>query len=416
MAGKSPDNMMSNNRASSKTFEHGKLPVFQRVKHQASDSGTPVLGMTGSLASAPASGYRKRGASDMDKRTARSSEQDASGRSDSSDFDSVHGVKHAKLLSPPAGPALDSTHMNTPRSSRSGRTILGFRRPEPPAQRLERFAHSALSIVSSSAFPDSSPSPPPSDADAAPGPAAVSIPVAAPVPTSASAPPPTARKSPHFITSTTTTAPAHYCHWSTCTNTYTDTDAFIKHLHEDHMGLKEKKKAPRANSDSSLSSPSTSTSSSPSRPAAARAAPSGQPAAPISASASASTSASAPASASTPAPAPTPTSRPCLAISTTIPASATHPCHWRLCTNTYPDTSALLEHVNEEHIGRKKTGNLNLTCGWAGCRFTAAKRDHITSHVRIHMGAYKPLACDVCGKRFRRSQDLGKHVRTHLGV
>lgn len=66
----------------------------------------------------------------------------------------------------------------------------------------------------------------------------------------------------------------------------------------------------------------------------------------------------------------------------------------------------------EKHVGRKSTNNLNLTCQWNSCRTTTVKRDHITSHIRVHV-PLKPHKCDFCGKSFKRPQDLKKHVKTH---
>lgn len=66
----------------------------------------------------------------------------------------------------------------------------------------------------------------------------------------------------------------------------------------------------------------------------------------------------------------------------------------------------------ERHVGRKSTNNLNLTCAWGACRTTTVKRDHITSHIRVHV-PLKPHKCDFCGKAFKRPQDLKKHVKTH---
>lgn len=70
------------------------------------------------------------------------------------------------------------------------------------------------------------------------------------------------------------------------------------------------------------------------------------------------------------------------------------------------------DHVCERHVGRKSTNNLNLTCGWGSCRTATVKRDHITSHIRVHV-PLKPHKCDFCGKAFKRPQDLKKHVKTH---
>lgn len=70
------------------------------------------------------------------------------------------------------------------------------------------------------------------------------------------------------------------------------------------------------------------------------------------------------------------------------------------------------DHLCEKHVGRKSTNNLNLTCQWNSCRTTTVKRDHITSHIRVHV-PLKPHKCDFCGKSFKRPQDLKKHVKTH---
>ncbi|KAF3491732.1 zinc finger transcription factor pacC [Arthroderma uncinatum] len=87
-------------------------------------------------------------------------------------------------------------------------------------------------------------------------------------------------------------------------------------------------------------------------------------------------------------------------------------CQWQGCQEHCPTPEALYEHVCERHVGRKSTNNLNLTCGWSNCRTTTVKRDHITSHIRVHV-PLKPHKCDFCGKAFKRPQDLKKHVKTH---
>ncbi|KAI9928985.1 hypothetical protein MW887_001378 [Aspergillus wentii] len=87
-------------------------------------------------------------------------------------------------------------------------------------------------------------------------------------------------------------------------------------------------------------------------------------------------------------------------------------CLWQNCSEKCPTPEALYEHVCERHVGRKSTNNLNLTCQWGSCRTTTVKRDHITSHIRVHV-PLKPHKCDFCGKAFKRPQDLKKHVKTH---
>ncbi|KAF2428796.1 hypothetical protein EJ08DRAFT_735554 [Tothia fuscella] len=87
-------------------------------------------------------------------------------------------------------------------------------------------------------------------------------------------------------------------------------------------------------------------------------------------------------------------------------------CQWSNCGERCTTAEQLYDHVCERHVGRKSTNNLNLTCQWGNCRTTTVKRDHITSHIRVHV-PLKPHKCDFCGKAFKRPQDLKKHVKTH---
>ncbi|KAJ9668239.1 hypothetical protein H2201_001669 [Coniosporium apollinis] len=87
-------------------------------------------------------------------------------------------------------------------------------------------------------------------------------------------------------------------------------------------------------------------------------------------------------------------------------------CQWANCGERCATPEQLYDHVCERHVGRKSTNNLNLTCQWGNCRTTTVKRDHITSHIRVHV-PLKPHKCDFCGKAFKRPQDLKKHVKTH---
>ncbi|KAI9222604.1 hypothetical protein BC828DRAFT_331942, partial [Blastocladiella britannica] len=81
-------------------------------------------------------------------------------------------------------------------------------------------------------------------------------------------------------------------------------------------------------------------------------------------------------------------------------------------------------HLTNDHIGRKQAGNLCLRCAWrvpdpdgppgalVECGIAKAKRDHITSHLRVHVPLFRHQ-CAACSKRFKRPQDLKKHERIH---
>ncbi|KAA1468047.1 hypothetical protein DENSPDRAFT_833224 [Dentipellis sp. KUC8613] len=93
-------------------------------------------------------------------------------------------------------------------------------------------------------------------------------------------------------------------------------------------------------------------------------------------------------------------------------SNATYRCQWVDCTKALPDPESLYNHLCNDHIGRKSTNNLCLTCKWKDCGTTCAKRDHITSHLRVHT-PLKPHACEICKKSFKRPQDLKKHEKIH---
>ncbi|ORY93176.1 hypothetical protein BCR43DRAFT_507608 [Syncephalastrum racemosum] len=87
-------------------------------------------------------------------------------------------------------------------------------------------------------------------------------------------------------------------------------------------------------------------------------------------------------------------------------------CQWGDCGLTFEDPEALFEHLADDHVGRRSTNNLCLICRWNGCGAQAAKRDHLTSHLRVHL-PIKPHACAICKKAFKRPQDLKKHEKIH---
>ncbi|KAF9433988.1 hypothetical protein BGZ76_008729 [Entomortierella beljakovae] len=88
-------------------------------------------------------------------------------------------------------------------------------------------------------------------------------------------------------------------------------------------------------------------------------------------------------------------------------------CQWDSCHKNFEDAEILYEHLKNDHVGRKTLHNLCLTCRWDKCSVpTFTKRDHITSHLRVHVPS-KPHQCEVCKKGFKRPQDLKKHEKTH---
>ncbi|KAF8665281.1 hypothetical protein AX16_000302 [Volvariella volvacea WC 439] len=89
-----------------------------------------------------------------------------------------------------------------------------------------------------------------------------------------------------------------------------------------------------------------------------------------------------------------------------------HKCLWVDCAQSFVDPEALYNHLCNDHIGRKSTNNLCLTCKWKDCGTSCAKRDHITSHLRVHT-PLKPHVCEICKKSFKRPQDLKKHEKIH---
>lgn len=66
----------------------------------------------------------------------------------------------------------------------------------------------------------------------------------------------------------------------------------------------------------------------------------------------------------------------------TTAADEQHHCQWENCSVVSTAPELLYLHLCNDHIGRKSTNNLCLTCKWKDCGISCAKRDHITSHLR----------------------------------
>lgn len=88
-------------------------------------------------------------------------------------------------------------------------------------------------------------------------------------------------------------------------------------------------------------------------------------------------------------------------------------CKWGDCSKVFNQPELLYHHLCQDHVGRKSQRNLQLNCQWDGCKTKTEKRDHITSHIRVHI-PLKPFVCSSCKKKFKRPQDLKKHLKIHL--
>ena len=103
----------------------------------------------------------------------------------------------------------------------------------------------------------------------------------------------------------------------------------------------------------------------------------------------------------------------CIPAKSRIYTMQVHCCRWKGCKDIFDSYESLFAHVSESHIGRKRQGNLCLDCKWDGCDFDCSKRDHIISHMKVHV-PLKAFKCTKCPKAFKRAQDLSKHQRLHL--
>lgn len=105
-------------------------------------------------------------------------------------------------------------------------------------------------------------------------------------------------------------------------------------------------------------------------------------------------------------------------IEVPLPSSTSSPgklliCEWNSCGERFLQPEILYHHLCQVHVGRKSQNNLQLNCQWGKCIIKTLKRDHITSHLRVHI-PFKPFDCSICKKKFKRPQDLKKHLKIHI--
>jgi len=60
---------------------------------------------------------------------------------------------------------------------------------------------------------------------------------------------------------------------------------------------------------------------------------------------------------------------------------------------------------------RTHTGQKPFQCRI--CMRNFSRSDHLTTHIRTHTGE-KPFACETCGRRFARSDERRRHMKIHL--
>jgi krueppel-like factor 9/13/14/16 len=61
---------------------------------------------------------------------------------------------------------------------------------------------------------------------------------------------------------------------------------------------------------------------------------------------------------------------------------------------------------------RAFVGERPFSCLWPDCGKRFARSDELARHMRTHTGE-KRFQCPVCDKRFMRSDHLNKHARRH---
>lgn len=82
------------------------------------------------------------------------------------------------------------------------------------------------------------------------------------------------------------------------------------------------------------------------------------------------------------------------------------------CGQTFSLHDRLAKHVASRHRNRTPESARAYEC--EVCRRRFARSDMLTRHARLHSGV-KPYSCSSCGQVFSRSDHLATHQRTHTG-
>lgn len=88
---------------------------------------------------------------------------------------------------------------------------------------------------------------------------------------------------------------------------------------------------------------------------------------------------------------------------------AVYPCN--ACGQTFAVHDRLAKHIASRHRNRSEAVRA-YECEICLRKF--ARSDMLTRHARLHSGV-KPYSCSVCGQVFSRSDHLATHQRTHTG-
>ncbi|XP_036301071.1 Kruppel-like factor 18 [Pipistrellus kuhlii] len=81
-------------------------------------------------------------------------------------------------------------------------------------------------------------------------------------------------------------------------------------------------------------------------------------------------------------------------------------CKYEGCDKSYSKVSYLQIHYRN-HIGEKP-----YNCEWKGCTWKFTRLDALNRHKSRHTGE-RPHRCHICDKRFKRSDHLKQHMKSH---